>query len=190
MVPIQRSLIALALLGAAPAWSAPVGTVDPAPDQAAPAGLAAGTIDTAPAAVPGNSRTVDLLIQMQPRTPGAEFNERARAVARPIDAGAKPVLPAGLTEHPSGLFGAGANPAAARGVDTSVTPARPSISGASETAPRRPAPAMVDDGKIALPAALVRWVREHREQVVVGSVVLLALVWGGSIVLSNRRRRR
>lgn len=190
MAPWRRSVSAVTLLACSAAWAAPVGNVDDTPAATAPAGLATGGIDAAPATVPGTSQTVDLLIQMQPRAAGAEFNERTRQAVRPIDAGARPVLPAALANHPSGLFGAGADPAAARGVETSVVPGRPAAAAvpSAGAAPRAPTVA-ADDGKIPLPTELVRFVREHREQVVIGSVVLLALLWGGSIVRSNRRRR-
>lgn len=181
---------AVALLACGAAWSAPAGSDDAAPALTAPAGLAAGGIDAVPATVPGTSQTVDLLIQMQPRTAGAEYDERTRQAVRPIDAGARPQLPAALANNPSGLFGAGADPAAARGVEKSVAPSRAmGTAQAAGAASHRPATGVVDDGKIPLPAALVRFVRENREQVVIGSVVLLVLVWGGSIVRSNRRRR-
>lgn len=185
-----RMCLAAAMLAGGTAWSAPVGTDDPSPAAAAATGLAAGGIDAAPATVPGTAQTVDLLIQMQPRTAGAEFDERTRKAVRPIDAGARPVVPAAATMPPSALFGAGADPAAARGLDASAAPGgpAPTVRTAGMPSPRAPAVA-VDDGKIPLPAELVRFVREHREQVVIGSVLLLALVWGGSIVRSNRRRR-
>lgn len=187
---LRRLVSAAALLASGAAWSAPVGSDDAAPSAAAPAGLAAGGIDTVPATVPGTPQTVDLLIQMQPRTAGAEYDERTRRAVRPIDAGARPQLPAALANNPSGLFGAGADPAAARGVETSVAPSRAAVSTqAAGAGSPRPANAVVDDGKTPLPAGLVRFVRQYREQVVIGSVVLLVLVWGGSIVRSNRRRR-
>ncbi|MBX3635935.1 MAG: hypothetical protein KF683_11215, partial [Rubrivivax sp.] len=117
-------------------------------------------------------------------------DERTRQAVRPIDAGARPQLPAALANNPSGLFGAGADPAAARGVEKSVAPSRAmATTQTAGAASHRPATGVVDDGRIPLPAALVRFVRENREPVVIGSVVLLVLVWGGSIVRSNRRRR-
>ncbi len=190
LVPLLRSCLAAALLACGVAWSAPVGTDDPSPATAPATGLAAGGIHTAPATVPGTAQAVDLLIQMQPRTAGAEYDERTRKAVRPIDAGARPVLPAGATMPPSALFGAGADPAAARGLEVSTTSGGPAPSARTTGMPAPHArAAAVDDGKIPLPAALVRFVREHREKVVIGSVLLLALVWGGSIVRSNRRRR-
>jgi hypothetical protein len=184
LVSSSRLCLAAALLACGVAWSAPVGTDDPSTATAPATGLAAGGINAAPATVQGTAQTVDLLIQMQPRAAGAEFDERTRKAVRPIDAGARPVLP------PSALFGAGADPAAARGLDASAAPGGPAPSARMAGMPEPQArAAAVDDGKVPLPAALVRFVREHREQVVIGSVLLLALVWGGSIVRSNRRRR-
>lgn len=188
---LRRSLFVVAIgLASGGAWAAPVGTDDAAPAATSSGGLAAGGIDAVPATVPGTPQSVDLLIQMQPRNAGAEYDERTRKVVRPIDAGARPVLPEALANSPSGLFGAGADPAAARGVQTPAAAVQPVVAAgpAAATGPRPPA-GVVDDGKIPLPAELVRFVRQHREQVVIGSVVLLALVWGGSIVRSNRRRR-
>jgi hypothetical protein len=189
LVNLLRPCLAAALMACGVAWSAPVGTDDSSPATAPATGLAAGGIDAAPATVPGTAQTVDLLIQMQPRAAGAEFDERTRKAVRPIDAGARPVLPAAAMP-PSALFGAGADPAAARGLNASTAPGGPTPSArmAGMPAPQDRA-AVVDDGKIPLPAELVRFVREHRVQVVIGSVLLLALVWGGSIVRSNRRRR-
>lgn len=190
LVTSLRPCLAAALMACGVAWSAPVGTDDPSPATAPATGLAAGGIDAAPATVPGTAQTVDLLIQMQPRAAGAEFDERTRKAVRPIDAGAQPVLPAAAAMPPSALFGAGADPAAARGLDASTAPGGPAPSARMAGMPAPQArSAAVDDGKVPLPAELVRFVREHREQVVIGSVLLLALVWGGSIVRSNRRRR-
>jgi hypothetical protein len=136
------------------------------------------------------SQSMDLLMQMQPRSAGAEYDERSRKAAQPLDAGARverPALPP--LPSPAGLLGAGMDPAAASG-GVEAAAVRP-LAGdrAAAGAPRHSPPDAGDDGKIRLPVGFVRFLREHREQVVVGSVLVLALVWGGSIVRANRRRR-
>jgi hypothetical protein len=146
-------------------------------------------------AVTGGSSTIDLLIEMQPRTVGLEFNQRARATTRDgsiqrqssndHSGAAAPAVPS----NASGLFGAGATPQVVpRKVssepDWKSTGDRGSIAGAQN------AYRAGTDGEARmpwLPREIIGWVRDNRGTVVAGSAGLLALIWGASVALGRAR---
>ncbi len=180
------------------AHAAPMGSDASSASSSSLPGLAAGVLEVSPSASgTGGDRNVDLLIQMQPRAAGLDLDRGTGAATRPLDAGARPSVPpasslsssgSSQAPQPAGLFGAGADPAAARGAAPAAV--RPVDFSATT---QRPAPA-ASGGTTGmlwwLPPRWLRYLRENRETVVIVSVLALALIWGGSVVRSHRRRRQ
>ena len=158
------------------------------------------------AAEPGKKETLDLLIEMQPKTPGLTFNERSRGerVAPSVPVGAaraEPAQPgdAAAATPPvtaSGLFGSGAvDPAAAGRTETravtndSPAPWQGPAPAAAGTATGARSGASGGDSPpvFAFTRAFVNYVRENREWFISGAVGALIMMWfasGGS----GRRR--
>lgn len=170
-----------------------------------------GAVDrsAASADVPSTSKTVELLLEMQGKNPGLEAGERPKldtTAARPSTAAAVPAKPA-FGADPASPFGGpevlGNKPASGepQAVDWSEAP--PSRfggggqssfgGGASPREPYRPGAAEPrssdeDDVRWLIPRKLVRFVRENRDMVVLGSIGLLVLLWGISAIASGRRK--
>ena len=145
-----------------------------------------------PAAI--GSRSLDLLIDLQPRA-GLDFNERLRRENTPrISDAAAPANAAGSrppkSETAGGLFGGGATPLVNSRKVTNETSFDASAGRNVRAANWR------DDGgasasdsplKWLLPRELLVYVRDNREMVAVIAVILLLLIWAGSVVLVRRR---
>jgi hypothetical protein len=156
---------------------------------------------------PSASKTVELLLEMQGKNPGLEGGERPKAempTTRPsagAAAAAKPAFgadvapPFGAAETlrgkppgtepqavdwsgapPSGLGGGGLS----AGGSTPRDPYRPGA--ASERS------ADEDDVRWLIPRRLIRFVRENRDMVVLGSVGLLLLLWVVTAISARRRK--
>jgi hypothetical protein len=152
----------------------------------------------------GASKTVDLLIDLQPRTAGLAFDARPRPVQRPMRLGdgerivlgqPAPIPSAGV------LFGVGATPLpTGRGVaGANVEPSRNGAGGlgpgggSAGTALNRPSPSLLADEAhglqrwLRLPLEAIGYVRENRGFVLGLSVGLLALLGVATKVLARRR---
>jgi hypothetical protein len=189
-------LLSLASL-AAPTTEAP-GALETSPASAVPLGAAG----TRPSARNSDTRTIDLLVEMQQPTAGLQFNERAgrstsRDVAtRPAQAltqtqtqtpAQQPQAEAPLTP-PSGLFGSGATPAVQARTQNLVD-----RSSSSDAMPARhsgrSSPDVPPEVKrwLLWPREIVEYVRENRAWVVGCTAMLLVMAWTGSMMFSRRR---
>lgn len=149
------------------------------------------------------SGTIDLLIDMQQRSPGLQFNERQRPAGsgeikpRPAAAAVATapaaVLPATPPRRPelpptppSGLFGSGATPMVQSARTANVDARGPS--GADLAAARRPAPSSQGEPLprwLLLPREVIVYVRDNR-WLVLGSVGGgLLLIWGVSSLFAR-----
>jgi hypothetical protein len=140
---------------------------------------------------------VDLLIQMQTRSAGLEFNERKplsdsremrlRPVAVPDPKAATPAENS-ISTNASGLFGSGATPAVQSSrlsggetrIDGGAAPSGVSRSPAAG-APAEPPLWML------LPREVVEYVRENRGFVLGSVSAFLLLLWGLSLAFSRRQ---
>ena len=191
-------LLSLASL-AAPTTDAP-GTPEAKPDATSPL----GTVGVQPNARNGDTRTIDLLVEMQQPTAGIQFNERAgRSGAREGQARTAQQAAPSLTPMqtpaqrpqveapptpPSGLFGSGATPAVQARTQSGMD--RSSSSDAMPArAAGRPSQDVPPEVKrwLQWPRELVEYVRENRGFVVGCTVMLLLMVWTGSMMFSRRR---
>lgn len=141
----------------------------------------------------GNSRTVRMLLELQNAPPPLEGTGDARRVENKAKqaaarAGGEDVVINGAAAAPavdwrSGLPG--------RTVNTQTTETSGQVIG-REARPERPAPRpMADDQinvKAMLPARVLAFLRENREWVLAGSLVVLGIVWVAASALSQRRR--
>lgn len=182
---------------AAPTTEAP-GALETSPANAAPLGAAA----TRPGTRNSDTRTLDLLVDMQQPTAGLQFNERSgRSAARDVTArpaqtqpltqaqmpAQRPQAEAPLTP-PSGLFGSGATPAVQartqnvmeRSTSSDAIPARGS---------GRPSADVPPEVKrwLQWPRDVVDYVRENRAFVAGCAAMLLVMAWTGSMMFSRRR---
>jgi len=218
------SLLMSLELGLAPAgWaalatSASEGQADGDAGSAQAARARQGIGDPAlPSDVPGDSKTVRMLLELQGAPPPLEGTERAPrgersglpGLARPSPAGAAATNPFGPPQAPpapgaadavragakdgpqtgavdwrSGLNGGRANSGSYNSPPTAET--RDPYAGAGRTQPSRPGEEI--DVRRWMPNTLIRFVRENREWVLVGSLVVLALVWLGASAATQRRR--
>ncbi len=185
-------------LAAAPVAPADEGDV---PDQSAAAAIGRATQKPGAAESAGGARAVDLLIELQSKTAGLDFNERARENGTAARPGA--TLPAlnppaaggvGGPQTAGGLFGSGAVPMAppkessTREGDwrTSTRTASPSY--ASDTRTERDGSGGGGGGgRVSLPREVIQWVRDNRAMVVGGALFVLAALWGTSLAVSRRR---
>lgn len=192
---------------AAPTTDAP-GTVDST--NSANTGLAAtpllGPNSARTGAGAGNSdtRTIDLLVEMQQPTAGVQFNERAgrdvsrEASARKLQASPGVVSPGQIPAQrpqdempqtpPSGLFGSGATPAV-QGRSSNVVDRPPSNDGVPARASGRSSPDVSPELKrwLLWPRELVDYVRENRAFVAGCAAALLLMGWTGSLMFGRRR---
>lgn len=189
----SSSLFAIVFIAIAP-WlnAAPLTEVEPtaprSPDKPAapPARTQAGE----------QRETLDLLIEMQPQSPGLNFNERAARPQRQApDVGrAAQALPARTetaTEPPvpttkSGLFGSdAADPGAATRKTEVPTGSSPSATPMSGPAPRPGGPQLEEDlpGAYRFLRSAVSYLRENREWAIGGVLTTLAVLWlaGGGL---------
>jgi hypothetical protein len=151
-------------------------------------------------ATDSDSRTIDLLLQVQQPTAGLQFNERKGASEsgetrvrsapatsappqndlRPSRAEAPPPTPA------SSLFGAGATPQ----VQSNRQMPSPAVSSGGSTPPRR-ASTEPSAGELArlllLPREVIDYLRENRGFVLSCVVGVLVLGWSASLLFSRRR---
>lgn len=167
-----------------------------------------GTIDRSVVGneAPSASKTVELLLEMQGKNPGLAGGERPKAEVSPSRPSAGT---AGATKPAFGADGASpfgsvealpAKPAVgdSEAVDWSEAPGSrfggglATGSGASREPYRPGSPAAravdEDDARWLIPRKLIRFVRENRDTVVLGSVALLLMVWGVSAFASGRRK--
>ena len=207
-----QALLAAAWLFAFAAHGAPVAPTDGgvalgggAENQNATGDLYILDSATKPAST-SNSKTVDFLIDLQSKNAGLDFGERTRAQEHDARAGpsAPPARlrpapqPAG---HPSGLFGTTVNPGeTAKEQHREDSESQQAFSRRHSAAHLRTSGAGdgtgQDDAATAAsplrrwPAiqVVIRFVRENRGLVAAAAVALLALVWGASITMSQRRR--
>jgi hypothetical protein len=155
---------------------------------------------------PSTSKTVELLLEMQGKNPGLEGGARPKAEVPPSrpSAGAsgttKPAFGADAASPFGGAEALRAKPAGdPEAVDWSEAPGSRFGGGGLATGsggsrePYRPgSPAArssdEDDVRWLIPRKLIRFVRENRDMVVLGSVGLLVLLWGVSTFTSSRRK--
>lgn len=185
------------------AAAAPVDAAD-APDTSGQPGAA---IVTAPAQnngvtdKSGSSHTVDMLIELQSKSAGLDFRERARengapprSIVTPGGVGAPVPGAAPAMQSQGGLFGSAAVPTPVardtgnrdsdwRGSTRSVSSG--SVEQAHET--NRDEAASNARGLLKWPREVILWVRENRSLAVGGTLLLLALLWVGSLVMSHRK---
>lgn len=150
-----------------------------------------------PTATPGGSRAVDLLIQMQTRSAGLEFNER-KPLSDSREMRLRPVAPPdpkstgaaenGVSSNASGLFGSGATPAVqssrVSGGETRIDGgAAPGNVSRSPTAAGPAEPPLW----MLLPREVVEYVRDNRGFVLGSVSAFLVLLWGLSLAFSRRR---
>jgi len=157
----------------------------------------AGTVESA-----NGSRSVDLLIELQNKTAGLDFNERARengntarSAALPV-AGATAATPAVSATPNAGLFGSGAVPmpppreTSAKESDFHQVQSRSNESSSGYQPGKDNA--QNDDGagggRVSLPREVIRWVRENRGMVAGGALLALVALWGTSVAVTQRRR--
>jgi hypothetical protein len=165
--------------------------------------------------VPNQSKTIEMLLEMQGKNPGLAGGERprqemptgSRTLAAP--AASAPANPFGVGDPANPFGGSGLTPDKARAtpqdsaVDWSAGPSTGLGAGAgtgafsSSGAPQRefsdrPAQASRssedDDVRWLIPRRVVNFVRENRQLVVIGSVVVLLLLWGATAMASGRRK--
>jgi hypothetical protein len=178
---------------------------DDGPVPAAPGGVdKSGLVND----VPNTSKTVELLLEIQGKNPGLAGGERpkaemptprsptaAPAAAKPAlgeDAAASPfggaealrAKPPGgdpqavdWSEAPPSRFGGGSLPTGNAAPRDPSRPGTPTAGAADE-----------DDVRWLIPRRLVRFVRENRDMVILGSIGLLLLVWAASAFTSGRRK--
>ena len=215
---LRLAATVLITIVAIPAGAAPVlpadttnsaGTTLGTPLPAAnPPGIISGASEVD---VPNQSKTIEMLLEMQGKNPGLAGGERPR---QEMPTGARsPALPA--APAPSKPFGVSdpANPFGAPGLAPGKAPAAPQDTAVDWTAgpsaglgtgglssggaPQRDFPGRPtqtsgasedDDARWLIPRRVVRFVRENREAVVIGSVVVLLLLWGVTAMASGRRK--
>lgn len=147
-----------------------------------------------------DSRTIEMLVEMQQPTAGVQFNERASrggsasAGVRPTQS--PPGLPQGLPRPPlvdalqtppSGLFGSAATPAVqSRTPSVTSSPAR---EGLSSPDAGRPSSAMPTELQRWLhwPREAIEYVRENRTFVLGCTALLLLMGWAGSVMFNRSR---
>lgn len=205
-LPALAKLLLMAL--ASTAWAAPIEDSELRTSSRPSVETSSAGALPARAAEAGKKETLDLLIEMQPKTPGLTFNERSRAErvslptpgngarSEPAQSGEPAAAKAPVTA--SGLFGSGAvDPAATGRTDTRSASTEngsnwqpPAHAGAAAQGTARPgAGGQTSDAPpvFAFTRALVIYVRENREWFISGAVAALLLMWfasGGS----GRRR--
>lgn len=146
----------------------------------------------------GDTRTIDLLVEMQQPTAGIQFNERSgrsgsrEAQVRPVPAAAAPAQQRAQLEAPqlppSGLFGSGATPTVQARSQNVLD--RPSTSdGMPARAAGRPSSDVPPEMKrwLQWPREVVEYVRENRAVVAGCAAMLLVMGWTGSLMFSRRR---
>lgn len=153
--------------------------------------------------MPGTTKTIEMLLELQQNKPGLEGGEapkrepgQAKAappVTRPPPFGAPPAL------------GAGELPAAARRppvetdpIEWTATPGNRREALGWSSGPARPradsayagSPPSGDGDDLVwlVPRSVIRFVRQNRDAVVVASFAVLALVWAGAGYRSRRRK--
>lgn len=149
------------------------------------------------------SRTIDLLIDMQQRSAGLQFNERKlpgrgeikpRQASTPDVAAVPGLSTAGVTAaraempppSPSGLFGSGATPMVQTARTASVEPR--GVPGMEPAAPRRAGQSTSGEPLprwLMLPRELIEYVRENRWSVLGSVAGGLLLIWGLSALFSR-----
>ena len=146
------------------------------------------------------SRSVDLLIQMQQRSAGLEFNERRpltdarelrlRPVAMPPGKSSQVPVSEDTKTPASGLFGSGATPMVqsnrSSGGETRVPQSEAPSAGGGRPA-RGASSAEPMPPWLLLPREVIEYVRENRGFVVACVSGLLLMFWGGSVAFSRRR---
>ena len=158
----------------------------------------ASTVESA-----NGSRSVDLLIELQNKTAGLDFNERARengntarSTALPVAGATQATTPGSATPNAAGLFGSGAVPmpppreTTAKESDFHQVNSRSNES-SSGYQPSRDNTQNDDGaggGRVSLPREVIRWVRENRGMVVGGALLALVALWGTSVAVGQRRR--
>jgi hypothetical protein len=188
--------------------STPDNSVGAAPPGTKPSSLIEGA---SVSEVPNQSKTIEMLLEMQGKNPGLAAGERprqempagGRAASSPI--ASTPAKPFGVDDpaNPFGGPGLAANKAGTTPQDSAVSwtqaPTSPfgagdlSSSGTAQREyPGRPATAGSssdeDEVRWLIPRSVVRFVRQNREMVVIGSVVVLLLLWGATALASSRRK--
>lgn len=149
------------------------------------------------AGTPVESRAVDLLIQMQTRSAGLEFNERKPAsdsrevklrLAPPVDARTQAPVST-TTTNASGLFGTGATPAVQTHRPLSGEARISSEVAAPATGARQSAAAGPSEPPLwmLLPREVIDYVRENRGFVLGSAAAALALLWAVSLAFSRHR---
>ena len=155
--------------------------------------------------VPSTSKTVELLLEMQGKNPGLEAGERPKLDTTAVQPSAASGVPAkaafgGDAALPFGgpeVLGNKPEGRAPEAVDWSEAPpsrfgggGQPSFgAGAAPREPNRPEAAErlpSSDEDLGIPRKLVRFVKENRDMVVMGSIALLLLLWGISAIASGR----
>lgn len=168
-----------------------------------PKSISPGVIDRSvvPTDMPSTSKTVELLLEMQGKNPGLEAGEKPKAempTARrsaSVASAAKPAFGADATSPFGDAEAIRVKPAAGdpQAVDWSAPPSSGFGGGTTARDPYRlgpsaERPSSSDDVVRLIPRWLVRFVRENRDMVVLGSVVLLVLLWAAAAIGSARRK--
>lgn len=180
--------------------AAPVAPADAAdvPDQSATAAMSRATERSGAAESAGTSRSVELLIELQSKTAGLDFSERARengTATKPGLAPGGPAAPAvagvGAANNAAGLFGSGAVPMPVAKETTSRESdwrgSAHSNSSGSATQDSSRGDTAGGGGRLTLPREIIQWVRDNRGTVVIGALAVLLVLWGTSIAFSQRR---
>lgn len=196
--PTLRLLLSAGALAALPALAAPTNDAPAKPDNTAPLGTAlpapSGSRST-------DTRTIDILVEMQQPTAGIQFNERAprssspegrqRAATAPAGA-VPPPPPQGMDApptSPAGLFGMDATPAVQSRSSSLTEPAQPRTAAAPTQGTGRPSSDVSPELKrwLSWPREFMEYVRENRYFVAASAAALLLLAWTGSVMFSRRR---
>lgn len=147
----------------------------------------------------GEDRAVDLLIQMQSRSAGLEFNERKPLTdgrelrIRPMssnDGRAGTQAQDSAPVNASGLFGSAAVPTTqgsrVNGNETRVNADGPTASALQGRAAKRSEPSETPWYAL-LPREIVEYLRENRLMVMSTAAAVALLIWAGSVAFSRHR---
>jgi hypothetical protein len=195
--PTLRLVLSAGVLAALPALAAPTNEAPAKPENTAPLGTSlpvpSGNRST-------DTRTIDILVEMQQPSAGIQFNERAprssspesrQRAATPPAGAVPPPLPQGMDApptSPAGLFGMDATPAVQSRNSSVMEPASPRAASPAPS-PGRPSSDVPPELKrwLSWPRDFMEYVRENRFFVAGTAAALLLLAWTGSVMFSRRR---
>lgn len=208
-MPFNRRLIVVLLaLVAAPALAAPLAapatppTPTPAENEGEPL-VVPSAMDLPAARVPGTNRTIDLLLEMQSKDPGAPAsagtNRSARSAALARSNSANAAAASRMLDDEPTALGVQPNKAASApapalfGSETTAAPITATAPSNAEwhATQRSGAGPSRGSGEVRrwalISPELVAWLRANRDWVIGGAVLSLALMWGVTAVFGRRR---